>query len=238
MQNLDSKGVTGRFRRFQLFVERVSHAVFLQLRENASRGSESRWIMRLGCEIACKAGAEKISQAFGHDWRILARQVEAGGSPLFARKKRRMASARLGQVKGGATRQILRLFAYRIHCARAGGNYLQTALGVFGSACRMRAIPPRGCSWAIEFRNKGQQHPRRRMQGIGMMSHYSLPCGLMAPAQALAAKRKICERLTQAQGAQRFTLQRPQPPQRSSRLSASVENLPRPQWSSHRRAGG
>ena len=121
MQNLDSKGVTGRSRRFQLFVERASHAVFLQLRENFSRGSESRWIMRLGCEIACKAGAEKISQAFGHDWRILARQVEAGGSPLFARKKRRMASARLGQVKGGATRQILRLFAYRIHCAPRGG---------------------------------------------------------------------------------------------------------------------
>ena len=140
MQNLDSKGVTGRSRRFQLFVERASHAVFLQLRENASRGSESRWIMRLGCEIACKAGAEKISQAFGHGWRILARQVEAGGSPLFARKKRRMASARLGQVKGGATRQILCLFAYRIHCARAEGNYLQIGLRLFGSACRMRGI--------------------------------------------------------------------------------------------------
>jgi len=64
LQILDSKGVTGLSGRFKLFVDRASSAIFLQLRGNASRGNESRWIMRRGCEIACKPGAEKWS-SFG-----------------------------------------------------------------------------------------------------------------------------------------------------------------------------
>ena len=82
-------------------------------------------------------------------------------------------------------------------CA-AGGNYLQTALRLFGSACRMPASPPRGCSWAIEFRNKGQQHPRRRMQGIGIMSPYfpishspATRCAEVYAATSAAASEKL-----------------------------------------------
>jgi hypothetical protein len=101
LQILDNKGVTGHFRGVQLFVDLASSAIFLQLRGNASRGNESRWIMRRGCEIACKAGAEKWN-SFGSWPGSRGRGAAAGdwGVPRSPKARERGTHTRWKKTRG------------------------------------------------------------------------------------------------------------------------------------------